>query len=269
MKLAFATLGCPAWSLERIAGEAARMGFDGVELRGVAGEHLGPEETPERREAVRTLFADAGVAIACIMGYSNFAQDDDAERAASVRSAAAFIDTARDLGCPTLRLFAGRVTGAGRDVCRDRVIACLRELAPKAEAAGVTLAMETHDDWCRGALLRSVIDAVASPALGVCWDIANTWFEEAYDETFPAIADAIRHVHFKDAARAADGRIQPRLPGEGEVPMRDAFARLRDAGYDGVLSFEWEKKWHPDLAEPEVAFPHFAAFVRRLMGSVE
>ena len=37
-------------------------------------------------------------------------------------------------------------------------------------------------------------------------------------------------------------------------------------GFDGV---EWEKKWHPDLAEPEVAFPHFAAFARRLMSAAE
>jgi hypothetical protein len=32
---------------------------------------------------------------------------------------------------------------------------------------------------------------------------------------------------------------------------------LKNEGYDGYYSFEWEKKWHPYLPEPEVAFPHF------------
>ena len=35
MKLSFATLGCPKWTLEQIAANAKAMGFDGVELRGV------------------------------------------------------------------------------------------------------------------------------------------------------------------------------------------------------------------------------------------
>jgi sugar phosphate isomerase/epimerase len=40
---------------------------------------------------------------------------------------------------------------------------------------------------------------------------------------------------------------------------------LRAAGYAGWLSVEWEKRWHPDLAEPEVALPHFAKILRSWM----
>ena len=38
MKLGFSSLVCPGWSLESIVTNAAAMGFDGVELRGIRGE---------------------------------------------------------------------------------------------------------------------------------------------------------------------------------------------------------------------------------------
>lgn len=38
MKLSFSTLGCPDWEWEKIINEAYRLGYDGIEVRGVAGE---------------------------------------------------------------------------------------------------------------------------------------------------------------------------------------------------------------------------------------
>jgi len=36
---------------------------------------------------------------------------------------------------------------------------------------------------------------------------------------------------------------------------------LRRIGYKGYYCFEWEKVWHPDLLEPEVAFPDYVRVV--------
>ena len=41
-------------------------------------------------------------------------------------------------------------------------------------------------------------------------------------------------------------------------------AQLLADGYDGYFSFEWEKKWVPDLEEPEIAFPAYAEYMRNL-----
>lgn len=30
-----------------------------------------------------------------------------------------------------------------------------------------------------------------------------------------------------------------------------------------IISLEWEKRWHPELDEPEVAFPAYAAWMNR------
>ena len=37
---------------------------------------------------------------------------------------------------------------------------------------------------------------------------------------------------------------------------------LAGGGVQGLLRLEWEKGWHPEIEEPEVAFPHFAKVMR-------
>ena len=84
MKLSFATLGCPGWTLEQIARNVQSLGFDGVDLRGIAGEHIGPNEPPQERKRIRKLFESAGVEICGIMGYSKFTTDEPANRDANI-----------------------------------------------------------------------------------------------------------------------------------------------------------------------------------------
>ena len=264
MKLSFATLGCPEWTLEQIAENAAGMGFDGVELRGVAGEHIGPDETPEERARIRDLFAAKGVEIACIMGYSKFTWEDRAQLAGDVEVARKFVGVAADLGCPVLRIFGGMWGEADREAALARVVGGLKQVAPVAEEAGVKLAIETHDDWCKGENLAAVMDGVGSPALGVCWDIANAFTVEPLEETYASIAGRIYHVHFKDVGLEGDKHVA-KLLGEGDVDLAGGLQILKRDGYDAYLSFEWEKKWQPELQEPEVAFPHYASEASRLM----
>lgn len=265
MKLSFATLGCPNWNLDKIAAQARALGFEGVELRGHPGEHIGANETPESRAAIRHLFRTQGVEIAAIMGYSNFAGGDEAARQQAVESAMAMVKLAADVGCPVLRVFGGKIAeGASREDGICRVVAGLKAVGVVAQGFGVKLALETHDDWCVGAFLAEVLDRVNSPAVGACWDVGNSFFFEPADKTFAAIGSRVYHVHFKDAAKTEKG-VHGVLPGAGQVDLRRAMRLLRDGGYPGYLSFEWEKKWEPALAEPEVAFPHYATFVRAMM----
>ena len=51
--------------------------------------------------------------------------------------------------------------------------------------------------------------------------------------------------------------MQYTLLGEGEVPIFDAINALISGGYKGFYSFEWEKLWHPELAEPEMALADY------------
>src|SRR5205085_2427302 len=56
------------------------------------------------------------------------------------------------------------------------------------------------------------------------------------------------------------------LFGEGEFPAGKCLTLLKDAGYAGWFSLEWEKAWHPELEPPETALPQFPAKLRDLWG---
>ena len=52
--------------------------------------------------------------------------------------------------------------------------------------------------------------------------------------------------------------------GAGEVPLAAICRALTDRGYDGYFALEWEKRWHPELPEPDVALTDFARFAAQL-----
>ena len=74
----------------------------------------------------------------------------------------------------------------------------------------------------------------------------------------------MRHTHLKDSKPEGDERRYV-LTGSGEVPVKEQVRVLAQAGYKGFYCFEWEKKWHPEIEEPEVAFPHFARTIREYL----
>jgi predicted xylose isomerase-like sugar epimerase len=51
------------------------------------------------------------------------------------------------------------------------------------------------------------------------------------------------------------------LTGKGDVPIQRQVQALLGIGYKGYYCFEWEKLWHPDIAEPEVAIADFSRVV--------
>ena len=46
------------------------------------------------------------------------------------------------------------------------------------------------------------------------------------------------------------------------LPLKAVISRLQQDGYEGFYSFEWEKRWHPELPEPERALPRYVDFMR-------
>nr|MDQ2733141.1 sugar phosphate isomerase/epimerase [Armatimonadota bacterium] len=60
-KLAFSTLGCPEWSLDRILKSAREWGYDALELRGLQEQidlPLAEPFLPQNRQTTRRQFED-------------------------------------------------------------------------------------------------------------------------------------------------------------------------------------------------------------------
>ena len=55
------------------------------------------------------------------------------------------------------------------------------------------------------------------------------------------------------------------LFGEGKFPIDPCLRLLQDVGFAGWYCLEWEKMWHPEIADPEIALPAFAREMGRRM----
>ena len=56
---------------------------------------------------------------------------------------------------------------------------------------------------------------------------------------------------------------------QGDVPVVEVLKLLSLGGYEGWIAFEWEKHWHPEIEEPEVALPDFVRALRAAEAKLE
>jgi sugar phosphate isomerase/epimerase len=259
LPLGFSTLGCPQWSWKQILDFAQQHNFPALELRGLEDkvditQH--PALAPARLPEVTQQLADRGLTV---VGLGASARMHDLD-AAQLDEAGRYIDLARALGTPYVRVFGDRyVNGESREATRERIAANLRKVGERAYNQGVTLLIESHGDFTDSPSLLEILERADSPAVALLWDAHNMFVasHEEPEESVRHLGRWIRHTHLKDSVAAGTAR-QYVLTGTGEVPVRRQIEALAKAGYRGYYSFEWEKRWHPDIEEPEIAISHYA-----------
>ena len=271
MKLAFSTLGCPGWGLPEIIAAARDWGYDGVELRAVGGslDLLGRAEfAPTQLATTRAYFEDAGIEICCVDTSCAFHSPDASERAEQVKIALAHAEVTAQLGAPLIRVFPDKIQGgAGREETRDWIAVCLREIAERMPD-DVKVGLETHGDFARAEFAADIVTLADHPQIKLIWDVANS--VAAGDEIRHAarvVQPYLAHVHLRDANPIVGSEHWlPVLAGAGRVSFAEAVAAIGELNYNGFLSFEWEKYWHPEIEEPEVALPDFINAIHDLIG---
>lgn len=266
MKLAFTNLACPSWTIEQVAETAARLGYDAVELRLLDGEVIDPSADAARVERAVTICRGQGVEVCAFDTSCRFNHPDSDERARNVEDLRRWLALAGQARVPLLRVFGGQgEPGHTADEENAWVAESLRQAAPEAERWGVTVALETHDAFASARRVAAVLNGVNSPRVAALWDSHHPYrVGESAEDVIAALGPRIAHVHVKDARRtspdSADWQLV--LVGEGEVPVREQLATLRQRGYDGYVSVEWEKKWHPEIEAPEVALPQHIEWLK-------
>jgi sugar phosphate isomerase/epimerase len=130
----------------------------------------------------------------------------------------------------------------------DTMKVTLRAIAETCEENGVYLGIEQHGPYTahiKG--LRRILELVDSPWIRVNYDCGNTFLsgEDPY-AMLDAIADKVVHVHAKDIptkqAEAERGKVTGTAVGcacgDGVIDWHRIVRRLKQAGYNGVLSVE-------------------------------
>jgi len=270
LPISFSTLGCPEWSWARIVAEADHLGYGGIEIRGIQDEMdltRRPEFQGTRLAGTRRDLDALGLVITDLGASAHMHEKDPAARALQLDEGRRFIDLAAKLGVPYVRMFGDKVpAGHTRAEATKRVVDGFREMAAYAKGVGVVVIMETHGDFTSSADLETIVGSVDSDAFALLWDAHHTFVSsgEAPTFTWGRIGRFVRHVHLKDS-RPDGGERRYVLTGSGDVPVEEQVRVLAKGGYEGFYSFEWEKRWHPEIEAPEVAFPHFARTIRKYL----
>lgn len=262
MKTSFSTLACPDWSLSETLRAASAYGYDGIELRVICGE-LDLWNLSEFKSSslarTRTYIQDHGLVIPSVGSSARFDSAETLERERNFDLALRMAEIAAGVGAPSIRIFGDRIqAGSNRKETAARIAESLGRLAARLRPDGVQVWLETHGDFATVADVSEIFAQVTCPEAGIIWDPANAFEQKGEDPRLSShLSPLVRHVHLKDQQRDAQGKTRYVLTGEGEFPFQTMLASLTSAGFHGFISFEWEKFWHPELAAPEIALPHF------------
>ena len=284
MRLAFSTLGCPNWPVEEAVLAAVKFGYEAIEWRLADGELLNSGTPQAVRTRIINATRQAGLKIACLDTSCQFVQATSEKREALAQEAIQMVDMAAELGAPLLRVFGGAIPeGLSREELLQPTAEVLGRVAAYAATRGITVSIETHDDWSKSEDIARLVEMALKtgpmadatrPGLAILWDVHHPYrMGETPRQTLATLqkAGAISHVHIKDARRDSQAKNgwQLTLLEQGEVPVREAIKLLKEAGYEGYLSVEWEKKWHPEIEEPEIAFPQHADLLRQYLAALD
>lgn len=265
MKFAFSTLGCPQWTIEQVADNAVHMGYSGVELRLLDGKIIEPVSDAKKVRQAVSIFHSRGIEICAFDTSCTFNIKDPVVRAKNVEDLRAWIHLAQELQVPILRIFGGAGTGEDDEQQDTWVADALRQVAQQAEQAGVIITLETHDGFSSSYRVAKVLEAIDSPSIAALWDSHHPYRKgETAEEVWQQLGTRVAHVHVKDARRDTTQKSGWKLVliGEGEVPVREQLQTLHAHNYTGYISVEWEKHWHSEIEEPEIALPQHITWLR-------
>jgi sugar phosphate isomerase/epimerase len=219
---------------------AKDIGTDGMDVVTTYGQ---------KPEDVRRILDKHGIHAACYTFFADLNHADAKGRESGVNTIREGLKAAKALGSDKIMIPTPGKAGQAREVTRRNIIAGLKEAAPSAREAGITLTIENFPGEASpfvtaADLLEAVRDV---PGLKLTYDNGNAFSGEEPAASFTRCAAHVVHAHFKDWVEAKDGNkmlngssYKPALIGQGVVPQAACVAAMKKAGYQGYVDIEYE-----------------------------
>jgi sugar phosphate isomerase/epimerase len=257
-------------SVEECIDEAARMGFDGVELLLMQMED--EAEDPAAIQRIKQRAFVNGLDLCGFSTHQGFVSPDEAKRQEDIDLTIKQIELAYALGIPTMRINTGRwgtsrdfdalmankgiepnLPGYSDDDGYGWVIDAFEKVLPTAEKCGVTLGLENH--WGLGrtaAGVLRIVEEIDSTWLRVTADTGN-FLDDQYEQ-FDAI---MPHAVLVQAKTYYGGGLWYSL----DVDYGRIAEMLRKHHFHGYVSLEFEgnEDWR-------TAIPKSLALLRGALG---
>ena len=235
-------------SYEELCHIAKEMGFDGIEFTEIS------PCTVERAKKIKEYCDEIGLPIVAYAVGADFSRLFPKR---AVKKTKKQVDIAAALGAPVMR----------HDVCyflpgkkkwqkvADKMAPYIKEVTEYAKTKGIKTCTENHGFVFQAPeRVKYLIDKVNDENYRWLCDVGNFLCVGADPLSSVKIAAPYAvHVHAKDFFRsernkpdyfrAADGNyLLGTIIGKGVVPVKDCLAVLKEAGYDGFVTVEFEGK---------------------------
>ncbi len=233
---------------------SAEYGFDCLEIF-TSGEFSQPDR--EFAHRFREYADEKGIKICCLSSFVDITGGDSREQVSRMKC---FAEIAAVLGSPYLHHticpdFEHPETVFGRrEESFAKGVAGVREIFDHAQKIGVRTIYEDQAFIFNGLQgFGAFLETVDRP-VGVVADFGNIrQQDEEILDFIKKFAHSIVHVHLKDSVLHPAGTTPPKgsyptksgriieevAPGTGTVPLGEGIALLKELGYDGVCSLEW------------------------------
>jgi sugar phosphate isomerase/epimerase len=255
-------MGKGGFSLFDAIAHAKKTGFEAVEFTGL--------EPPQGKSAgdfageLRAACDKAGLVISSYTVSADFLNVPGGDSRAEAERLKEAVDIARILGAPALRHDAawgiGEKSPPGirtyQDIIRH-IAPAVRELTEYAARQGIRTMTENHGYLMQDSRrMEALVLAVDHPNYGLLVDVGNfLCADEPSLAALPVVMPYAFHVHIKDFLRKSGAGERPdnswfpsrggdwlrgTIPGHGVVPAAQCLSFIKNSGYNGNLSLEFE-----------------------------
>lgn len=247
MKIGMFTMGYMRLPLERAFKDAARFGYDGIEIWG-GRPHAYPFDL--KAGGIKEIRELSNKYDMPIIGYTpetnmypyNMMIGTEAMRRESIDYMKVAIDMAKELNAGFVLISAAH---AGYETTRQeywpRLVKNLKELSVHAESVGLDLLLEPLTQYESNVIttcndLVTILDEINSPRLqGMC-DICPPFNnQEPIMTYFEKLGPRLRHMHIIDSDGHSDTHM---MPGDGNIPLKQLFREISETDYKGYLTIE-------------------------------
>ena len=232
---------------------AKKMGYDAIEFIDLSLEVQPAESLTELAKAIHRHCEEIDLSIAAYTVSADFLRPNE------VQTVMEKVDIAEALGAKVLRHDASWSLPEGMDWRQliDQIAPDIRRVTEYAAEKGIRTCTENHGYVLQDAeRVETLIRTVNHPNYGWLVDMGNfLCADDLPVHAVPIAAPYAFHVHVKDflykpadAENPGQGWFPSRngsylrgtVAGHGVVPIRRCLETLKKAGYDGVVSYEFE-----------------------------
>lgn len=246
----------------RIITTAKEMGFDVIEFAGFP--NLPEGETPlSFAPRVREACDAAGIKVANYTIWADFITGSNGDWKAEVERLKDEVRVAEILGAPGMRHDstwgwpASKKGARGFDDALPTLIKGCRAVTEFAADLGIKTMVENHGFFCQDSeRVEKLVNGVDHPNFGVLLDMGNfLCVDEDPASAVGRLMPYTFHVHAKDfhvksGSEPSPGQgwfssrggnyLRGAIVGHGDVPIVQCLKIMKNHGYDGVLSIEFE-----------------------------